>query len=62
MEWTTRFFLHHEEQWRIRAGAEHNHAGPKAYAARQAANWRQLALDAERLFRASNKDYITLVM
>jgi hypothetical protein len=37
-------------------------AGPRAYAARQAAQWRQLALDAEVLFLSVNKDYVRRVM
>lgn len=57
MEWTTRYFLHRAETWQTQLGEKDLHAGPIAYAARQAAQWGDMALDAERAFRVINRDY-----
>jgi hypothetical protein len=62
MEWTTRYFLHHYKKWQDRATVPHPHMGPKAYAARQSAQWRQMACEVERVFSAVNTGYINLVM
>jgi hypothetical protein len=57
MEWTTRYFLHRAEKWQAQLGDENLQAGPKAYAARQAAQWGDLASDAEQAFRVVNREY-----
>lgn len=62
MEWTTQYFLHRSAQWRERALALHPLQGPKAYAARQSAQWNQMACEADRVFSAVNQGYVKLVM
>jgi hypothetical protein len=62
MEWTTRYFLHQADIWQSRFLKSDVAAGPKAYAARQAAQWTWLASDAERIFGGVNSDYKKLVM
>lgn len=62
MQWTTRYFLHRSATWQERTLSPHPHRGPKAYAARQAEQWKQLAREAERVFSAVNQSYVKLVM
>ena len=62
MEWTIRSFLNRVAQWEERGRRFAQPAGSKAYAARQAAQWMQLATDAERLFLSVNVDHIRIVM
>jgi len=54
MEWTTRYFMHKAAKWQADETLE---AGPRAYAARQTAQWGDLALDAERAFGVVNREY-----
>jgi hypothetical protein len=61
MEWTTRYFQHRARVWQDRFDDPLAQPGPKAYAARQRAQWQQLAVDADRLFRPVNSDYVPLV-
>ena len=61
MEWTTRYFLHRARQWTSRA-EEFSEPGPKAYASRQSSQWRQLACDAEKMFRVVNSEYVKLLV
>jgi hypothetical protein len=61
MEWTTRFFLKRAADWRERAGLPTPLPGPRAYAARQASQWSQMASEAERVFAAVYPGYIRLV-
>ena len=56
MEWTTRYFLHKAGMWQEQLG-DQTLPGPKAYAARQSAQWGNLASDAERAFRNVNREY-----
>jgi hypothetical protein len=58
MEWTTRYFLHRAGNWKAMLVQEDLPVGPKAYAARQAAQWEDLAFDAEQAFRIVNRKYI----
>jgi len=57
MEWTTRYFLYRAGKWQTQFGKENQQAGTKAYAARQAAQWGDLASDADRAFRVVNREY-----
>jgi hypothetical protein len=59
MEWTTRSFLHKAREWQNRFEEADIDPGPKAYAARQSSQWRCMALDADRLFRSANSEYIS---
>jgi hypothetical protein len=59
MDWTTRSFLHKAQEWQDRFGEPNVDPGPKAYAARQSSQWRQMASDADHLFRSANADYIS---
>jgi hypothetical protein len=61
MEWTTRSFLHKAREWQDRFEEGDIDPGPKAYAARQSSQWRHMALDADRLFRSANSEYISLI-
>ena len=61
MEWTTRYFVHRARVWIDRITPSQK-PGPNAYAARQRAQWMQLADDADRLFRVVNIDYTSLVV
>ena len=57
MQWTTKAFLHKAKQWQTWHQELNINPGPKAYAARQASQWRYLAWDADRQFRVANSDY-----
>jgi len=57
MEWTTRYFMYRAKKWQTELGEKDLDAGPKAYAARQVAQWGALASDAERAFRVVNRQY-----
>jgi hypothetical protein len=57
MGWTTRSFLHKAQEWQDRFVEPNVDPGPKAYAARQSAQWKHMATDADRLFRSENPDY-----
>lgn len=57
MEWTTRYFLHQAEKWQTRFSDETLEKGPRAYAARQAEQWSQLASDAQSAFHFVNREY-----
>ena len=61
MGWTTQYFLHRAEKWRAQLGNNNLQAGPKAYAARQAAQWNALALDADQAFRIVNQEYTSVM-
>lgn len=62
MEWTSRYFLHRARLWHERYEDRDVRKGPKAYAARQSAQWKQLAAEAEHIFRLVNRDYIPLIV
>lgn len=57
MEWTTRYFLHRARKWLAQYADETLEPGPRAYAARQAAQWNDLASDSEQAFRVVNREY-----
>jgi hypothetical protein len=57
MEWTTRYFLYRAGKWQALFEIKDQQSGPKAYAARQAAQWGELASDADRAFRVVNREY-----
>jgi hypothetical protein len=61
MEWTTKYFLYRARKWQAQLGDYDLPAGPRAYAARQAAQWSALALDGERAFRVVNPDYKSIM-
>jgi hypothetical protein len=61
MQWTTRSFLHKAREWQARFEEPNIDRGPQAYAARQSAQWRYMALDADRLFRSANSEYTSLI-
>jgi len=62
MEWTARYFLYHAREWEKIFDSEDLHAGPKAYAARQAAQWFYMASNADRLFKSVNREYQSVIM
>ena len=62
MEWTARYFLYWASQWNDKFNDPSVQSGPKAYAARQAAQWTQMALSADRVFLIVNRDYHLVVM
>ena len=57
MQWTTRSFLHKVQEWQERYEDPNVAPGPKAYAARQAAQWNSMATEADQLFRLRNSEY-----
>ena len=61
MEWTTRSFLHKAREWQDRFENDNVDPGPKAYAARQSAQWMHMALDVDWLFRSQNLEYKSLI-
>jgi hypothetical protein len=61
MEWTTRFFLHRGRKWQTLLKEIGLEPGPRAYVARQAAQWFTMAADAEHLFVQVNKEYVSIV-
>jgi hypothetical protein len=62
MQWTTKSFLHKAREWQDKFDEPNTDPGPKAYAARQSAQWRYIALDADRLFRLVNSEYRSLII
>jgi hypothetical protein len=56
MEWTVRYFAYKKDVWEERKIAEH--PGPASYAARKAAMWYAMALDADLQFSVVNGSYI----
>jgi hypothetical protein len=62
MEWTSRYFVHCSDEWVGRANDPDTDTGPKAYAARQSAQWMQMTSEAKRVFSAVNRDYVKIVM
>jgi hypothetical protein len=64
MEWTTRYFWHRAKKWGdLSPGQDIGvGVGQMAYAARQAAQWAQMASDANRAFIKTNRDYKSVVM
>ena len=61
MKWTTKSFLYKAQQWQDRFEETNIDPGPRAYAARQASQWRFMASEADRLFRSVNSDYTSLI-
>ncbi len=61
MEWTTRFFLHRGLKWQTCLKDTSLEPGPKAYVARQAAQWFTMAVDAEQLFVRVNREYVRIM-
>ena len=65
MQWTTRYFVHLSSMWEDRFRGNSSlpgaGAGAVAYAARQAALWKQMGIAAENLFARVNRDYIRLI-
>ena len=57
MQWTTRYFLYRARKWQVQLEDNDLQAGPRAYAARQAAQWGGLVSDAERAYRVVNREY-----
>jgi hypothetical protein len=62
MEWTARYFLYRAREWEKRFDSEDLYARPKAYAARQAAQWFYMASNADRLFKSVNREYQSVIM
>ena len=62
MQWTTKYFLNCSAKWQARFMSPNLRPGPRAYAGRQAAQWKRLACEAERVFSTVNRGYIKLVM
>jgi hypothetical protein len=56
MNWTIKFFLHKVKEWQELEAASLR-TGPKAYASRQCAMWRQLAERATVLFNDCRVNY-----
>lgn len=50
MTWTQKYFRQLQDKWELRTKIGSATAGASAYAARQADQWRQMALAAERCF------------
>jgi len=60
MQWTVKYFIYKSDTWRNVPRHNLLPSGPIAYAARQAAQWRDLATRAQRLFIEHNSDYLRL--
>ena len=61
MQWTTSSFLHKAQEWHNRYDEPDVNPGPKAYAARQASQWKSIASDADHLFQTAHSDYQSLI-
>lgn len=62
MDWSTRYFLHWAGLWHDRFEDPNVQPGPRAYAARQSAQWKQLAVVAEHHYCLVNRDYVPLLV
>jgi hypothetical protein len=60
MQWTVRYFLYNVQLWEGRRRNSTLH-GPASYAARKAAMWHYMALNADRIFRSIDVLYKPLV-
>jgi len=59
MQWTVNYFIYKSDTWRdVPRQNPELPSGPTAYAARQAAQWRDLATRAQGLFIEHNDDYL----
>ena len=61
MQWTVRFFENKSQKWKVGADTEGISGGAKAYALRQEANWKGMAVNSDRVFKNTSVDYITLI-
>jgi hypothetical protein len=59
MQWTVRYFIHHNHRWQSASHCENTLPGPLAYANRQKVSWYELALRADNAFKSTNPDYIS---
>ena len=60
MEWTAQYFLNRARDWNTKFKDLTLEAGPRAYAARQAAQWGNLAFEAQQLFVSVNGGYVVV--
>lgn len=62
MQWTVRFFENKSGKWKIGANTQGISSGAKAYALRQQARWKGMALNSDRIFKNTSLDYVTPIM
>ena len=59
MQWTVQYFLNEAEKWKIGGNSESIAVGAKAYALRQEARWRMMALNSDNTFKKTTSDYVS---
>lgn len=59
MQWTVRYFLNEAEKWMIGGNSQNITVGAKAYALRQEARWRMMALNSDNAFKKTTSDYVS---
>ena len=62
MQWTVRFFENKSKQWKIATASQDISSGAKAYALRQEARWKGMALRSDEIFKNSSFDYVTPII
>lgn len=62
MEWTVRFFQKKSEYWKSGADTEDISSGAKAYARRREAQWKEMAVNSDRIFKSTSSRYVTPIM
>ena len=59
MQWTVLYFLNEAEKWKIGGNSESIAVDAKAYALRQEARWRMMALNSDNTFKKTTSDYVS---
>jgi hypothetical protein len=49
-------------KWKIGADTFGISNGAKAYALRQESRWREMAINSEKIFKSTSKEYVTLII
>jgi hypothetical protein len=62
MQWTVRSFLNEAEKWKIGGNGQNSTDGAKAYALRQEARWRMMALNSDNTFQKTTSDYVSPIL
>lgn len=62
MQWTVRFFDKESHKWKIGAETEGISSGGKAYALRQEARWKGMAVYSDTIFKNTSVDYVTPIV
>jgi len=62
MQWTVRFFINKAVKWKAGADTQDISRGAKAYALRQESRWREMAVNSDKIFKNTSKDYVSPIL